>query len=110
MVPLRPDMIGQSTWYEAFEDGDGFAVNITAGSGDCQAGCIDQHVWRYHVDRVGNVELTGEDGEPVEVTRPAKAAKAMSASWFSCPLVRSARSSRSRRIPTVTPDPSPTPM
>ena len=61
-------MIGQSSWYEAFEDGDGFAVNITAGQGDCQAGCIDQHVWRYHVDREGNVELTGEDGEPVDVT------------------------------------------
>jgi len=68
MVPLRADMVGQSSWYEAFEDGDGFAVNITAGQGDCQAGCIDQHVWHYRVDRAGNVELTGEDGELVEVT------------------------------------------
>lgn len=68
IVPLRPDMIGQSTWYEAFEDGDGFAVNITVGEGDCQAGCIDQHVWHYRVDREGNVELTGEDGEDVDVT------------------------------------------
>ncbi len=68
MVPLRSDMIGQSTWYEAFEDGDGFAVNITAGQGDCEAGCIDQHIWHYNVDSDGNVALTGEDGEPVDVT------------------------------------------
>ncbi len=67
MVPLRADMIGQSSWYEAFEDGDGFGVNITVGQGDCQAGCIEQHVWRYHVDRDGTVELVGDDGEPVDV-------------------------------------------
>ena len=67
MVPLRPDMVGQSTWYEAFDDGDGYTVNITAGQGDCEAGCIDQHVWRYQVDRDGSIVLTGEDGEPVEV-------------------------------------------
>jgi hypothetical protein len=67
MVPLRPDMIGQSSWYEAFADGDGYAVNITVGQGDCEAGCIDRHTWRYHVTADGTVELTGEDGEPVDV-------------------------------------------
>jgi hypothetical protein len=67
MVPLRADMIGQSSWYESFEDGDGFAVNITVGSGDCPAGCIDQHVWHYRVDREGKVELIGEDGEDVQI-------------------------------------------
>ena len=50
MSPLRPDMIGQSTWYEAFADGDGFTVNITVGQGDCQAGCIERHTWSYRVD------------------------------------------------------------
>ena len=68
MLPLRSDMIGQATWYEAFEDGSGFAVNITAGSGDCMAGCIERHTWHYTVDREGNVQLTGEDGEDVDVT------------------------------------------
>jgi hypothetical protein len=70
MVPLRADMIGQSSWYEAFEDGDGFAVNITVGAGDCQAGCIDQHVWHYRVDREGDVTLVGEDADDVDVTPP----------------------------------------
>jgi hypothetical protein len=67
MVPLRPDMIGQSSWYEAFEDADGYTVNITVGQGDCQAGCIEQHTWHYHVDHAGVVELVGEDGEPIDV-------------------------------------------
>jgi hypothetical protein len=61
-------MVGQSTWYEASESGDGYAVSITAGQGDCIAGCIDKHVWQYTVDHEGNVELTGEDGEPIDVT------------------------------------------
>jgi hypothetical protein len=67
MVPLRPDMIGQSSWYEAFEDATGYTVNITVGQGDCQAGCIERHTWHYHVDHAGVVELLGEDGEPIDV-------------------------------------------
>ena len=67
MVPLRADMIGQSTWYEAFAGIDSFLVNITVGSGDCMAGCIDQHVWHYEVDSGGNVSLIGENGDAVDV-------------------------------------------
>jgi hypothetical protein len=67
MVPLRPDLIGASMWYEAFEAVDGFTVTITAGSGDCEAGCIDQHRWNYHVDYDATVTLAGEDGDDVEV-------------------------------------------
>jgi hypothetical protein len=67
MTPLRPDMVGQSSWYEASETGDGFTVNITVGQGDCMAGCIEHHTWSYRVDRAGVVELTGEDGDAVDV-------------------------------------------
>jgi hypothetical protein len=67
MMPLRPDLIGASMWYEASEDGDGFAVKITAGSGDCQAGCMNKHNWNYTVDRDGTVTLASEDGDPVVV-------------------------------------------
>jgi hypothetical protein len=67
MVPLRPDMIGQSSWYEAYQDGDGFRVDITVGQGDCQAGCIDKHTWSYHVSVNGTVELIGETGDPIDV-------------------------------------------
>ena len=68
MSPLRSDMVGQSTWYEATAGIDSYLVDITAGSGDCQAGCIDQHVWHYEVELDGNVSLIGDDGEPVDVT------------------------------------------
>jgi len=67
MAPLRPDMIGQSSWYEAFADGDGFTVNITVGQGDCQAGCIEKHTWSYHVSADGTIELVGDAGDPIEV-------------------------------------------
>lgn len=67
MAPLRSDLIGASMWFEASEDSDGFAVRITAGSGDCQAGCIERHYWNYHVDRDGTVALAGEEGDDVGV-------------------------------------------
>ncbi len=71
MVPLRSDLIGASMWYEAgLSRQGGYFVDITAGSGDCQAGCINRHVWHYTVDPDGNVELVGEDGDDVGVTAP----------------------------------------
>ena len=71
MSPLRSDMIGQSSWYEAFQDGNGFAVHITVGEGDCFAGCIDRRTWSYRVDATGAVELINEEGEDVEIEQPA---------------------------------------
>src|SRR5687767_1037619 len=65
MQPLRADLIGQSTWFEASEDGTGFAVNVTVGAGDCMAGCIERHKWSYHVDRDGTVALVGEQGDDI---------------------------------------------
>ena len=67
MVPLRPDLVGASMWYEAFEVVDGYTVVITAGSGDCQAGCIERHVWNYSVTHVAAISLTGEEGDDVDV-------------------------------------------
>jgi hypothetical protein len=71
MSPLRSDMVGQSSWYEAVPDGEGFAVNITVGQGDCFAGCIERHTWSYRVDATGAVELVSEDGDDVQVEPPA---------------------------------------
>lgn len=65
MGPLQPDVIGQSAWYDASEDATGFLVTITVGSGDCQAGCIEQHVWTYHVDYDGTVMLLGDQGDDI---------------------------------------------
>ena len=63
--PQDPDMIGQCCWYEVTEAGDGWTVLVHAGWGDCPSGCINKHEWTYSVSRTGEVELTGETGDPV---------------------------------------------
>lgn len=65
MAPLMPDVIGQSSWYEAYTEADGFAVKVTVGAGDCQAGCIERHTWTYHVDFDGTVTLVGDEGDDI---------------------------------------------
>ena len=59
-----PDMIGQSSWYEAKPaSGVGaFIVTMRVGWGDCPSGCIDQHVWTYAVAPDGAVTLQNESG------------------------------------------------
>lgn len=71
MAPLRPDLVGQSSWFEASRDAEGFTVSITIGRGDCQAGCIERHTWTYHVDFAGTVELVGETGDDIDMSPPA---------------------------------------
>lgn len=63
--PVEPDSIGQASWYEAIEAGDGYAVEVYVGWGDCMAGCIGHHSWRYAVATDGTVELIEEEGDPV---------------------------------------------
>ena len=67
IVPLRSDLIGASSWFEASEDADGFSIVITFGRGDCEAGCIEKHNWNYHVDLNGTVTLVGESGDPFAI-------------------------------------------
>ena len=69
MQPLRDDLIGASSWFDAAEDATGFAVNVTIGAGDCQAGCIQRHTWSYHVERDGTVTLVGEQGDDITLER-----------------------------------------
>jgi len=65
--PLDPNLIGQSAWYEVTPaSGVGaFLVEITVGWGDCQAGCIDKHMWTYAVAPDGTVTLQEESGDAV---------------------------------------------
>jgi hypothetical protein len=65
MGPLQADLIGQSAWYEAFEDASGYVVKLTVGAGDCQAGCIERHTWTYHVDPDGTVTLLSDEGADI---------------------------------------------
>lgn len=65
--PRDPDLIGQSSWFEVTPaSGVGaFVVSVRVGWGDCPAGCISEHTWRYAVGPDGMVQLQEESGEPV---------------------------------------------
>ena len=62
-----PDMIGQSSWYEAVPaSGVGaFLVTMRVGWGDCPAGCTDEHTWLYAVGPDGRVTLQSDGGSAV---------------------------------------------
>jgi hypothetical protein len=64
---LGPEMIGASKWWKATPlAGGGYSIEVTVGSGDCPAGCINRHVWTFEVTADGQVKLVGETGDPVE--------------------------------------------
>lgn len=60
--PRDPNLIGQAAWWEAAPQGNGWQVTVTAGWGDCPAGCIDRHTWTWSVGADGAVALTAEEG------------------------------------------------
>ena len=69
---LDPEMIGASRWWTAEPlPGGGYRIQITVGWGDCQAGCIDRHVWTFEVDPDGTVRPIGEEGPELPVDLPA---------------------------------------
>jgi len=63
---IQPDSIGLTKWWtgEALDSG-AYTIEITLGSGDCQAGCINHHTWSFEVAADGTVMLKGEAGDPV---------------------------------------------
>ena len=70
-MPLTPDVIGASQWWTATPlAGGGYTIELTMGWGDCQAGCIERHVWTFEVGAQGAVELISETGDPVPSPLP----------------------------------------
>jgi len=63
--PKDPNLIGQGAWYEVGPGTTGFTVTVTIGWGDCPAGCINRHTWRYGVAPDRTVRLIDEGGEPL---------------------------------------------
>jgi hypothetical protein len=64
-------LAGQPAWYEAVETADGYSVTVMLGYGDCPAGCIHRHTWRYEVARDGGVRLVSDEGEDLEFPSPS---------------------------------------
>ena len=70
IVAFGANLIGQASWYKVTPaSGVGvFVVEVRVGWGDCQAGCIDEHLWVYAVGLDGTVSTVSEKGAPVPAT------------------------------------------
>ena len=67
IAPRDPNAIGQANWYDVQPgtvDGT-FVVTTRIGWGDCQAHCINEHVWKQSVAPDGTVKLISEAGPPI---------------------------------------------
>lgn len=70
LKPRDPNLIGTCCFSSTIASGDGFAVTIEIGWGDCPAGCIDRHHWFYTVSTDGTIHLDREDGPPLPAGVP----------------------------------------
>jgi hypothetical protein len=62
--PADPELIGECCTYEAVDEPPGYQVRVELGWGDCPAGCISHHQWRFHVDPDGTITLISQEGDP----------------------------------------------
>ncbi len=65
--PKDPNLIGQSSWYEAAplevaKPPVEWRVTFRVGWGDCPSGCIDEHTWTFTIGVDESVTLVGETG------------------------------------------------
>jgi hypothetical protein len=99
--PIDPNSIGASAWWEAVPVGTAtppaaWRVMITVGWGDCQAGCINRHVWTWQVSAAGALTFEAETGPAVPEDQVVALAGAATASGIGgrasagpvCPVVR----------------------
>jgi hypothetical protein len=67
IAPHDPNAIGQANWYDvqAGSSPGTFVVTTRIGWGDCQAHCINEHVWKQSVASDGTVKVISEAGPPI---------------------------------------------
>ncbi len=68
--PRRDYGTDPGSYYEARRLDTGFEVTMHLGWGDCMAGCIHGHEWRFAVSVDGDVGLVSEVGDPLDATGP----------------------------------------
>lgn len=96
-----PNAVGATAWWEATPvdaatPPAAWLVTITVGWGDCQAGCINRHVWTWRVTSTGVVTTDSESGPAVPDDQIAALAGAATSSAIGgrasaspvCPVVR----------------------
>ncbi len=98
--PRDPQMVGQAAWWTATPAGPGtggaWEVTVSVGWGDCPAGCISNHVWRWAVAADGATTLESESGPTIPQDVQAGLAAAATSSGVGgavtagpvCPVVR----------------------
>jgi len=65
-IEMTPEVFVASKWWESTANADGsYDIKVTVGWGDCPAGCINRHVWTFHVGPDGGTKLVKEEGDPV---------------------------------------------
>lgn len=64
--PRRDYGPDQPGYYEARRLDGGFEVTVHRGWGDCPAGCIFGHDWRFAVSVDGDLRLVAETGDPLD--------------------------------------------
>lgn len=67
LTAFDPELIGACCFYRVREVQAGYEVEVEIGWGDCPSGCINRHRWLYAVTNEGDVELLGDEGDPVPV-------------------------------------------
>jgi hypothetical protein len=67
IAPRDANAIGQANWYDVQPGSVAgtFLVTTRVGWGDCQAHCINEHVWKQSVASDGTVKLISEAGPPI---------------------------------------------
>ena len=67
IAPRDPNAIGQANGYEVQPGSSAgtFVVTTRIGWGDCQAHCVNEHVWKHAVGPDGSVKVISEAGPPI---------------------------------------------
>ncbi len=96
-----PNAVGASAWWEASPmdaatPPAAWSVVVTVGWGDCQAGCINRHIWTWQVTTAGSLTAASESGPAVPPDLLVALAAAATSSGIGgrasagpvCPVVR----------------------
>lgn len=79
--PRDPNLIGQASWWQGAQAAGGaWTVTVSVGWGDCQAGCINNHVWGWQVAHDGSLTFVSQTGPALPEDQQAALAAAVRSS------------------------------
>ena len=60
IVTAEPQVIGASQDIYILPRAGGWDIVFWEGTGDCMAGCLNNHYWYYKVEKIGQISQVGE--------------------------------------------------